>query len=68
LYRKKKIEWTINGPLVEARKVNLKVLQEAEADMPGISKYLTDLDEFHIARHRIREESIGQNNLLSFER
>jgi hypothetical protein len=68
LYRKKKIEWTINGPLVEARKVNLKVLQEAEADMPGIMKYLTDLDEFHIARHMVKEDTIDPNNLLQFER
>ena len=54
LYRKKKIEWTINGNIVESRKVNLKVLKEAEEHMPGISKYLTDLDEFHKNRHTIK--------------
>jgi hypothetical protein len=54
LYNKVKLEWTIVGPLDEVRKANARVLKRAELDMPGITSYLSDLDEFHKNRHKIK--------------
>ena len=54
LYRKLKIEWTIEGPLEEARKANQRILMHNELNFPGISRYLSDLDEFHKAAHKIK--------------
>ena len=42
------IEWTIAGPIADARKANDRVTLYANGnDMPGLISYLTDLDEFH---------------------
>jgi len=43
------IEWTISGPISEARKANDRVLVFAGGTMPKLINYLTDLDEFHKA-------------------
>ena len=56
LYRKLRIDWTIEGPLKEVRKVNQRILMHNEASFPGILRYLSDLDEFHKNRHKIKPE------------
>ena len=56
LYNKLKIDWTIDGPLDEVRKTNLRVLKYNENNFPGITSYLSDLDEFHKNKHKIKQE------------
>lgn len=53
IYQREKIQWSIAGAVDDARKANLRVLQAAEVRMPGITQYLSDLDEFHKNRHKI---------------
>ena len=57
LFRFVQIQWTIDGPIEEVRKANARVIKEAETheDFIGLSKYLSDLDEFHKNRHKIPE-------------
>ena len=54
LYKKLKIEWTIEGPVKDVRIANQKVLSFNETSFPGIINYLSDLDEFHKSRHKIK--------------
>ena len=56
LYKKLRIKWTIDGPLKDARNANLRILQFNENKFPGITSYLSDLDEFHKNRHKIKPE------------
>ena len=46
LYQVIKLFWRINGDIKEVIKTNSKTLFEAEYKMPGISKYLNNLEEF----------------------
>ena len=46
----KVIEWTITGPIADARKANDRVIINAGDEMPKLVNYLTDLDEFHLYR------------------
>jgi hypothetical protein len=59
LYKKLKLNWSISGRLEDVQKVNRKVLQSKEKDLPGIKEYLTDLDEFHKDRHLIKDDAIS---------
>ena len=54
LYKKIRIQWTIDGPIKEARKANQRILMHNESNFPGLSQYLSDLDEFHKAAHKIK--------------
>jgi len=68
LYRKMAIDWSVVGPIAEVRKVNLSVIREAEKTMPGLSEYLTDLDEFHKESHKVKEQenmSAGEGKYTS---
>lgn len=47
LYRKLRLDWTIAGPYESVKKSNARILQSAEVKMPGITAYLSDLDEFY---------------------
>ena len=47
LYRKLRLDWTIAGPYESVKKSNARILQGAEVKMPGITAYLSDLDEFY---------------------
>jgi hypothetical protein len=50
LWKKMQLKWTISGPIEDVRKVNQRVLEIKEQEMPGILNYLSDLDEFHEQR------------------
>tara|TARA_Y100000593_G_scaffold68243_1_gene125448 strand:+ start:5173 stop:5823 length:651 start_codon:yes stop_codon:yes gene_type:complete len=56
LYIFVKLDWSITGPIDDVRIVNNKVIQEKEKIMPGLSSYLSDLDEFHKNAHKIKEK------------
>ena len=45
IYNKLRLQWIIAGDVVKENQIKL---QRAELTMPGISNYLTDLDEFSI--------------------
>lgn len=47
IYNIIEMQWTIAGPIADARKANDRVIIFANTNMPGIGSYLTDLDEFH---------------------
>tara|TARA_R110001592_G_scaffold26720_7_gene99732 strand:+ start:9829 stop:10515 length:687 start_codon:yes stop_codon:yes gene_type:complete len=54
LYEVYKIQWSISGPIEEVRKVNLRVILEAERNgLVNLRRYLSDLDEFHKNAHKI---------------
>ncbi len=67
LYKFLKIEWSITGPVDDVRKANIKVLEYNEQFMPGIKSYLSDPDEFHKNRHKLREDEYPdiENNLYT---
>ena len=52
LYRRKAIEWTIEGPPDQVTKVNERVVLTAESEMNGIVNYLTDYTELHKKKER----------------
>ncbi|MBC8303574.1 MAG: hypothetical protein H8E55_48420 [Pelagibacterales bacterium] len=55
VYKSIKIEWSIDGPIKDVRKNNIQIIKEGEKQFPNLSKYLTDLDEFHKLRNIVPE-------------
>jgi|MDSZ01.3.fsa_nt_gb hypothetical protein len=52
LYRGIELNWTIDGPPAEVRKANESVILDRRYDMPGITNFLTDLEEYHKLKER----------------
>ena len=67
LYRYVKIDWSITGPVNDVRKANMIILTHNEQFMPGIKSYLSDPDEFHKNRHKLKEDEYPdiENNLYT---
>lgn len=57
LYKFLKLKWTIDGPIDEVRKANQRVIRRNEQlhNFVNLDLYLSDLDEFHLNRHKIPE-------------
>ena len=61
IYKTTSLSWTITGPVRDVQKTNLRMIQFHEQRVPGLQRYLTDLDEFHQKRHAIAEEDLVDN-------
>ena len=49
--------WTIAGPIEEVRKVNLRVRELAGVQLPGLDKFLSELDEYHKDSYLVKQFS-----------
>jgi len=57
IYNFVKVQWTIDGPIKDVRSANARVITYAEdiENFKRLSKYLSDLDEFHKNKHKVPE-------------
>ena len=54
------LRWTISGPINDVRKANERVLLLSRQYMPGLSKYLGDLDEFHETKPIVQRQTLDR--------
>ena len=57
IYRSTNVMWTIAGPIEEVRKVNLRVRELAGVQLPGLDKFLSELDEYHKDSYLVKQFS-----------
>lgn len=60
LYDRLELRWTIAGPIDQAKLANERMLLSKEEFLPGLSKFLGDLDEFHETKPIVQRQTLDR--------